>query len=61
MFGTQDRFLPGAILINADLRGANLTGAKALAMAKLTGARYNARTRWPKGCDPMKAGTVLVR
>jgi uncharacterized protein YjbI with pentapeptide repeats len=43
--------LIGADLRGADLRGANLTGV-ALTDAKLKGAVYDARTRWPYWADP---------
>jgi hypothetical protein len=54
-------------LRGADLRGANLQGARLnlegvrLPGVLLTIARYDSRTRWPKGFDPVKAGAVLVR
>jgi peptide methionine sulfoxide reductase MsrB len=28
---------------------------------KLTGAHYDAHTRWPAGFDPAKAGAIKVR
>jgi hypothetical protein len=46
------RNMRGAILEEADLRGAALAGTK------LTGARYDARTRWPKGFDPTRHGAT---
>src|SRR5687767_12775098 len=53
-------------LRGADLRGANLQGAQ-LSMKDsripcvfLSRARYDTRTRWPKGFDPVKAGAVKV-
>jgi uncharacterized protein YjbI with pentapeptide repeats len=42
-----------------DLRGADLRGAW-LSKANLTNARYDARTRWPAGFDPLKHGAVLT-
>ena len=63
-----------AILIGADLRGcrgdkslagrctrfdgADLTDAR-LEGARLNGAQYNARTRFPRGFDPDRAGMVM--
>ena len=44
-----------ATLVNACLRnGTDLPGAK------LTRVRYDARTKWPEGFDPVAAGAVLV-
>ncbi|MFI1938427.1 pentapeptide repeat-containing protein [Streptomyces purpureus] len=48
-----------ADLRTADLRGTDLTGAD-LHDADLTGARADARTRWPEGIDPTQAGVVLA-
>jgi hypothetical protein len=54
-------------LRGADLRGANLQGARLnidgsrLSGVLLSGARYDAHTRWPSGFDPVKAGAVQVR
>ena len=68
--------LTGVDLRGADLRGANLRGVAILKEgfgatdslgetdlrhARLTGARYDRCTRWPRGFDPVKAGAVLVR
>jgi hypothetical protein len=47
--------LGGANLRETDLRWARLRGVK------LRGARYNVRTRWPKGFDPRRHGAVLAR
>jgi uncharacterized protein YjbI with pentapeptide repeats len=54
-------------LRGADLRGANLLGAQ-LSMKDsripcvfLSGARYDAHTRWPKDFDPKKHGAILVK
>jgi hypothetical protein len=67
--------LTGAVLIGADLTGARLDGARltgahlsqadvsrarGLLTADLTGARYDARTRWPDGFDPTASGAVMV-
>jgi uncharacterized protein YjbI with pentapeptide repeats len=49
--------LTGASLAKADLRLTSLTGAN-LAGADLTGALYDAKTAWPDGFDPEKAGAV---
>jgi hypothetical protein len=54
-------------LRGADLRGANLQGAQMsmkdsrIPCIFLSGARYDARTRWPKGFDPTRLGAVKVR
>jgi hypothetical protein len=48
-----------ADLDGADLRGATLT-ATHLEATNLTGARYDAHTRWPSGFDPEKAGAVRM-
>lgn len=48
-----------ANLINANLIGANLTGA-ILTEAKLTYAKYDSRTKWPEGFDPVAAGAKLI-
>jgi uncharacterized protein YjbI with pentapeptide repeats len=54
--------LRGTILKQADLQSANLCGAVLrhtdLTGEKLTGARYDARTRWPTGFDPLRHGAV---
>jgi uncharacterized protein YjbI with pentapeptide repeats len=50
--------LRGADLTNANLRVADLTGAD-LTGAILTGARYDNRTTWPEGFDPVAAGAIL--
>ncbi len=47
-------YLNRAWLTGADLRGANLYEAN------LSMVRYNARTMWPEGFDPVAAGAVLV-
>src|SRR5438094_10153551 len=52
--------LQGADLNDAKLQGAKLRGAT-LTGADLTGARYDVRTRWPKGFDPLQHGAILVR
>ena len=49
--------LTGADLRGADLRGADLSGALLLS-ADLTGVRYDARTRWPAGFQPLNHGAV---
>ncbi len=46
--------LDGRKCVGADLRKANL-GA-----ADLSGAYYNADTKWPEGFDPEAAGAVLI-
>jgi uncharacterized protein YjbI with pentapeptide repeats len=48
-----------ADLRSANLRGADLSGAKGLISTDLTGAIYDARTRWPKGFDPQQHGAVM--
>jgi uncharacterized protein YjbI with pentapeptide repeats len=50
-----------ARLTGADLRGADLRRTTDLGTGDLTGARYNAQTRWPQGFNPVKAGAVLAR
>jgi uncharacterized protein YjbI with pentapeptide repeats len=47
---------------DADLRGAYLLGAVDYGgnTAKFTGAKYDARTRWPKGFDVEGSGAKLV-
>ena len=53
----------GADLRGADLTGANLGGAIYTMrgwVSTLRGARYDARTRWPKRFDPRKAGATRV-
>lgn len=47
---------------DADLRGAHLLGAVDYNgnSAKFTGAKYDARTRWPKGFDVEGSGARLV-
>lgn len=47
---------------DADLRGAYLLGAVDYSgnSAKFTGAKYDARTRWPKGFDVEGSGAKLV-
>ena len=60
--------LSAADLSGADLSGANLSMANLDKLdwlgtsqpAKLTGAKYNKSTVWPKGFDPETAGAVLV-
>lgn len=47
--------LNGADLTNANLRAADLTNAD-LTNAILTGTRYDSRTIWPAGFDPVAAG-----
>ncbi len=45
----------------ADLRGANLVGMKVLGDAsKFRKAKYDSKTRWPKGFDLEGSGAVLV-
>jgi hypothetical protein len=69
----QDAYLGGTNLTGADLRGANLDVASLEEpsgyfggpipdpiTAKLTGARYDARTRWLQDFDPQKYGAVLI-
>ena len=51
--------LRGANLSGADLSGTNLEFARLMGVS-LTGAKYNARTKWPTGFDPVKAGAVTV-
>jgi uncharacterized protein YjbI with pentapeptide repeats len=51
--------LTGANLEGADLQGADFTEAE-LAEADFGGARYDRRTRWPDGIDPLERGAVLV-
>jgi uncharacterized protein YjbI with pentapeptide repeats len=69
--------LRGADLQGADLTGAKLFYSQAdiqamqplpsgppevrLNTARLTGARYNSRTRWPAGFDPVKYGALVVK
>ena len=48
-----------ANLREADLRGTNLSGA-ILSGALLNKAKYNTKTQWPEGFDPMVARAVLV-
>lgn len=45
-----------ATLREADLSAADLSRARHLDAADLTGARYDASTRWPRGFDPVEAG-----
>jgi len=45
---------------SADVRGANLTNAIGAESAKWRKARYDRKTRWPKGFDPEAAGCVLI-
>jgi hypothetical protein len=66
----QDADLGGATLAGADLRGANLQGAAWYAYGSIDGvlipntwtdfrgARYDRRTRWPDGFDPLKHGAI---
>jgi uncharacterized protein YjbI with pentapeptide repeats len=69
-------FLAGTNLRGADLRHADLRAASLMlpeghyiglpkgagrVPADVTGARYDAQTRWPQGFDPVKAGAVRVR
>jgi len=51
--------LKGANLTNANLIGANLTMAD-LTEAKLTNAKYDSKTKWPEGFDPVAAGAKLI-
>lgn len=51
--------LKGADLTEANLRGANLTTAD-LTGATLSGTRYDKRTKWPEGFDPVAAGANQV-
>jgi uncharacterized protein YjbI with pentapeptide repeats len=53
--------LRSTLLIYADLRGADLLGAAGRLPADLSGARYDAQTRWPQGFDPARHGAVRVR
>jgi len=48
-----------ADLRNANLRGADLSSAE-LVQADLTGAKYDAKTIWPVGFDPVAAGAKKV-
>jgi hypothetical protein len=66
----REASLPAANLIGAKLGQADLRGAKLrskllvdaeLEGADLTGARYDARTSWPSGFDPMQHGAVRER
>jgi uncharacterized protein YjbI with pentapeptide repeats len=50
--------LSGANLENADLRMASLKASK-LDGARLKGAVFDARTTWPDGFDPIKAGAGM--
>jgi len=56
------RDLTRADFRDADLRGAYLLGAVDYNgnSAKFTGAKYDARTRWPKGFDVEASGAKLV-
>ncbi len=56
------RDLTRADFRDADLRGAYLLGAVDYngSSAKFTGAKYDARTRWPKGFDVEGSGAKLV-
>ncbi len=51
-------------LVGADLRNINLSEAHLrwanLRDADLSMVRYNARTMWPEGFDPVAAGAVYV-
>jgi uncharacterized protein YjbI with pentapeptide repeats len=62
LFGSMLRLasLRGANLQGADLRDADLRGAD-LTIIKLSGARYNGHTCWPRGFHPKRHGAVLVR
>ena len=55
----------GATMCSADFSGADLRNAvfeaSSIAKATFTKAKYNAKTRWPSGFDPARAGAVLVR
>jgi uncharacterized protein YjbI with pentapeptide repeats len=53
--------LEAAHLEGADLRGADLFGWKGREPASLTGAHYDARTRWPGSYDPQRHGATRVR
>jgi uncharacterized protein YjbI with pentapeptide repeats len=69
----SDAALGGANLAGADLRGADLGDAELLLIAtgdgreitgtdaNFHGARYDRRTRWPAGFDPLKHGAILER
>jgi uncharacterized protein YjbI with pentapeptide repeats len=50
--------MSGANLENADLRMASLKASK-LDGARLKGAVFDARTTWPDGFDPIKAGAGM--
>ncbi len=56
--------LRGAVLSGANLSGANLREARlweaVLRKANLSGARYDANTKWPEGFDPVAKGAVMV-
>ncbi len=60
----SDASLRGADLSRADLSNANADGSDLrradLTRVTLTGALYDASTRWPAGFDPIKHGMVLV-
>ena len=51
--------LKGANLTNANLIGANLSMAD-LTEAKLINAKYDSKTKWPEGFDPVAAGAKLI-
>jgi len=61
----RDADLRGADLRDADLRDADLRGADLrrarLSGADLRGARFDAATRWPEFCSPLKRGCVWAR
>jgi uncharacterized protein YjbI with pentapeptide repeats len=67
----RDTSLYGADLRDSDLSGADMSTARLEApnnrsaasrwRLKLTGARYDARTRWPADFDPVKHGAILVK
>ena len=48
-----------AILIDADLRGANLHGA-VLEGATTGGMHYSSETQWPAGADPEALGAIIA-
>jgi len=47
--------LVGANLTKANFSGADLSNAEGLESANLTGIKYNAKTKWPKGFTPPKS------
>lgn len=59
----RDADLSGASLLEtdfagADLRGANIGVCHQIAMVNLRGARFDRRTEWPAGIDPIRHGAI---